>query len=166
MEIREECAEDRDAIRTVITRALGPKEADLVDALRANGAAMLSLVATIEDEVVGHILYSPISIGESSRIGAALGPMGVLPERQRQGIGSALIETGTRTLKDAGCPFIIVLGHAEFYPRFGFGPASTYGIECQWNVPDEVFMVRVLDQARMRGVSGLARYRDEFLVFE
>jgi putative acetyltransferase len=95
-------------------------------------------------------------------IGAALAPMAVLPERQRQGIGSELIAVGTQRLKDAGCPFIIVLGHHEYYPRFGFVPASTLGIRCQWNVPDNVFMVLVLDETKMRGVTGLAKYRDEF----
>ena len=162
LEIREERVDDVTVVREVVSRALGPKEADLVEALRANGAVTLSLVATLDGQVVGHILYSPISIGSGSVIGAALGPMGVLPEHQHRGIGSRLIEAGTRTLEDARCPCIIVLGHAEYYPRFGFRPASTCGIECQWKVPDEVFMVLVLDEARMKGVSGLARYRDEF----
>jgi len=62
----------------------------------------------------------------------------------------------------AGCPFILVVGHAAYYPRFGFRPASTYGIVCEWDVPDNVFMVLVTDPEKMRGVSGLARYRPEF----
>ncbi|MGH8284998.1 MAG: GNAT family N-acetyltransferase [Steroidobacteraceae bacterium] len=92
----------------------------------------------------------------------ALGPMAVLPEYQRQGIGSKLVEAGNQRLKDAGCPSVIVVGHADYYPRFGFRPASAHRIECEWEVPDNVFMLLVLDQTKMQGVSGLARYRDEF----
>jgi putative acetyltransferase len=106
-------------------------------------------------------MYSPVIVGRNLR-GAALGPMAVLPERQRQGIGSKLIETGNRKLMDAGCPFIIVVGHADYYPRFGFRPASEHGIKCEWDVPDDVFMLLVLDETKMEGLSGLARYRHEF----
>jgi putative acetyltransferase len=88
--------------------------------------------------------------------------MAVLPEYQRRGIGSTLVETGNRQLEIAGCPFIVVLGHAAFYPRFGFRPAATFGVSCEWDVPDDVFQILVLDLARMTGVSGLARYRNEF----
>lgn len=165
LDVRAERADDVAAIHEVVRLACGQKEADLVDALRTNGAVTLSLVATLDGVVVGHILYSPISVGDSPVTGAALGPMGVLPEHQRRGIGSRLIEAGTRTLDEARCPYIIVLGHPEYYPRFGFRPARTYGIECQWKVPDEVFMALVLDEARMQGVSGLARYREEFSAF-
>jgi putative acetyltransferase len=162
IEIREERPDDVAAVRDLNTRAFGQdQECNIVDALRVNGAALLSLVATLNDQVVGHILYSPVIIGGNVR-GAALGPMAVLPEHQRQGIGSKLIEVGNRKLKDAGCPFIIVVGHADYYPRFGFRPANEHGIKCQWDVPDDVFMLLVLDQAKMEGVSGLARYRHEF----
>jgi putative acetyltransferase len=105
-------------------------------------------------------MYSPASVG--SLHGAALGPVAVLPDRQRLGIGSRLIETGNRMLKDSACPFIVVLGHPAYYPRFGFRPASSRGITCEWEVPDDVFMLLVLDEAKMRGVSGLAKYRHEF----
>ena len=91
-----------------------------------------------------------------------LGPMAVVPEYQRQGIGTKLVGAGNRKIKDAGYPFIIVVGHAEYYLRFGFRPASEHGIKCEWDVPDEVFMLLVLDPAKMRDVSGLARYREEF----
>ena len=88
--------------------------------------------------------------------------MAVLPEHQRRGIGSALVTAGNQKLRDAGCPFIIVVGHSSFYPRFGFRPAGSYGITCEWDVPDEVFMLLVLDQEKMEGVSGVANYRSEF----
>jgi putative acetyltransferase len=162
IEIREERPGDVAAIRDLNKRAFGQdQEGNIVDALRSNGAALLSLVATRNGRVVGHIMYSPLSVG-GEVTGAALGPMAVLPEHQRQGIGSELVEAGNRKLQDAGCPFIIVLGHANYYPRFGFRPASTHGIKCEWEVPDDVFMLLVLDQAKMQGVSGLAKYRHEF----
>ena len=91
-----------------------------------------------------------------------LGPMAVVPEYQRQGIGTKLIEAGNRKIKDAGYPFIIVVGHAQYYPRFGSRPAIEYGIKCEWDIPDEVFMLLVLNEAKMQGASGLAKYRHEF----
>jgi putative acetyltransferase len=162
IQIREECLDDVAAIRDLNRRAFGQDlEGNIVDALRSNGAALLSLVATLNGQVVGHIMYSPVSVG-GDVTGGALGPMAVLPEYQRQGIGSQLVEAGNRKLKDAGCPFVILVGHASFYPRFGFTPASTHGIKCEWEVPGETFMLLVLDEAKMQGVSGLARYRHEF----
>jgi putative acetyltransferase len=165
LDIREERPEDIPSIRDVNNRAFGQQqEGNIVDALRSNGAVSLSLVGTLDGQVVGHILYSPASV--SGVAGAALGPMGVLPEYQRHGIGSQLVEAGNRQLKNAGCPFIIVLGHPHFYPRFGFRPGSTRGITCEWDVPDDVFMLLVLDEQKMQNVSGLAKYRDEFSTVE
>jgi putative acetyltransferase len=162
VEVREERPGDVAAVREVNNLAFGQdQEGNIVDALRSNGGALLSLVATLDGRVVGHIMYSPLSVG-GEITGAALGPMAVVPEHQRQGIGSKLVEAGNRKLKDTGCPFIIVVGHANYYPRFGFRPASTQGIKCEWEVPDDVFMLLVLDQAKMQGVSGLAKYRHEF----
>jgi putative acetyltransferase len=162
IEIREERPDDVTAVRDLNRRAFGQEqESNIVDALRTNGAALLSLVATLNDQIVGHIMYSPVIIGGNIR-GTALGPMAVLPEYQRQGIGSKLVEAGNQKLKDAGCPFIIVVGHADSYPRFGFRPASEHGIKCEWDVPNNVFMLLVLDQTKMEGVSGLAKYRHEF----
>ena len=136
------------------------QEGNIVDALRSNGAALLSMVATLNGRVVGHIMYSPLVVGELT--GAALGPMAVLPEHQRQGIGTKLVEAGNRKLKDDGCPFIIVVGHPNYYPRFGFVPANTHGIECEWEVPTDAFMLLVLNQSKLQGVAGLAKYRHEF----
>jgi len=163
--IREERPEDIEAIRMLNLTAFGqPQEGGIIEALRTNGGVLLSLVATIDERVVGHALYSPVSIGfnEKKVVGAGLGPMAVLPELQRKGIGSKLIEFGNMQLRERGCPFIVVVGHPEYYPRFGFRPASDYGIRCEWDVPDNVFMVLVLDESKMKGVSGLAKYRAEF----
>ena len=161
IEVREERPADVEAVRDLNRRAFGQdQEGNIVDALRANGGALLSLVAVKQGRVVGHIMYSPISVARVA--GAALGPMAVQPEHQRQGIGSRLVEEGNRKLKDAGCPFIVVVGHPEFYPRFGFTPAGARGITCEWELPAEVFMMLILDDEKVRGVSGLAKYRDEF----
>lgn len=161
VQIREELDTDIAAIRELNSRAFGQSlEADIVDALRSHGAVLLSLVATIDERIVGHILYSPASIGDLA--GAGLGPMAVLPGFQRRGIGSALVAEGSRRMKQAGWPFVVVLGHAEFYPRFGFTRASAHGISSEWDVPDEVFMLSILDPPRMSGVSGQVRYRPEF----
>ena len=121
---------------------------------------MLSLVAAVDARIVGHIMYSPIVAGSVQ--GAALGPMAVVPERQRQGIGTRLVESGNEHLRHDGCPFVAVLGHPTFYPRFGFKPARTYGITCEWDVADDVFMVLVLDESKMAGAVGTAKYRTEF----
>ncbi len=91
-----------------------------------------------------------------------LAPMAVLPENQRQGIGSKLIKTGISKMKNRKCPFIIVVGHPDYYPRFGFEPASRYGIQSEWDVPDEAFMILVFDEDKMRGISGVAKYLPEF----
>ena len=160
-EIREELPGEHAAIRELNHRAFGgEQESRIVDALRDNGALLLSLVAIQDEQLVGHIAYSPATIGGLA--GVALGPMSVAPEHQRQGIGSKLVAEGSRRLKAAGWPFVVVLGHADFYPRFGFRRASEHGVRCQWTVPDEAFMLLVLDEAAMSGATGLARYRQEF----
>jgi len=164
--VRKERPDDIAAIRKINEKAFGqPVEANIVDRLRENCSDLLSLVAVQEGQRVGHILFSPARIeGEGKMVvGVGLAPMAVLPSWQRQGIGSMLIWDGIRMLKDKGCPFIIVLGHPEFYPRLGFERASAYGVRSQWEgVPDEVFMILMLNREVMVGTSGTARYRDEF----
>jgi putative acetyltransferase len=164
--IREERQEDEEAVRAVNEKAFGqPDEANIVDSLQQSCPGLLSLVALDGDEVVGHILFSPAKIeGDAKTIeGMGLAPIAVLPERQRQGVGTQLVKRGIEMLRSRDCPFIIVLGHPEYYPRFGFVRASLHGIRSQWDgVPDEAFMIMILDQSAMKGVSGVARYRDEF----
>jgi putative acetyltransferase len=165
IKVREEQSGDASVIREVNERAFGqPQEADIVDKLRRNCGDLLSLVAVADNHIVGHILFSPIEIEniETTPRGMGLAPMAVLPESQRKGIGTELVREGITRLKSRGCPFVIVLGHPEYYPRFGFEPASRYNIQSEWEVPDEAFMILVLDPSAMRGISGLARYRPEF----
>ena len=163
--IREEQPQDIEAISELNVRAFGQtQEADLADKLRQNCNDLLSLVAVMQNQVVGHILFSPATIESRQRTvhGKALAPMAVLPEYQRQGIGSKLVRTGIEKLKEWQCPFIIVLGHAEYYPRFGFEPASRHGIRSEWEVPDDVFMILVLNEPDFNSISGVAKYRPEF----
>jgi putative acetyltransferase len=142
-----------------------PAEANIVDTLRQSCPNLLSLVAEDGNRVVGHILFSPAVIDGSGRKieGMGLAPMAVLPDRQRQGIGSDLVKRGLEILRDRGCPFVIVLGHPGFYPRFGFELASNHGLFSQWDgVPEEAFMILIMDHAPLEGVSGVAKYREEF----
>lgn len=166
MLIRQEKPEDINKIRSLNVLAFGQfLEAIIVDKLRANCAEVFSLVAVEDEKIVGHILFSPVALEGPHGIikGMGLAPMAVLPDRQRQGIGSRLIQQGIDELRKVQCPFIIVLGHHEYYPRFGFEQASNYGIRCQWEgIPDEAFMILWLEKAMAGKVSGLAKYRDEF----
>jgi putative acetyltransferase len=164
--IQPERPDDIAAVRTLNETAFGqPSEAAIVDSIRAACPDAVSLVAVDDSQVVGHIFFSPVfASGErGTKQGMGLAPMAVLPERQRQGVGSMLVQAGIEAMRERDCPFIIVLGHPEYYPRFGFVPASQHGLSCQWDgVPDEAFMVLILDEDAMAGVSGTARYRDEF----
>ncbi|MHC4244392.1 MAG: GNAT family N-acetyltransferase [Planctomycetota bacterium] len=164
--IREEEIRDIGAIRN-ITEAVfdGPAEANVVDKLRRVCDECSSVVAVDGDEVVGHVMFSPATIenGDGVIRGMGLAPMAVLPIHQRKGIGTALIEFGLEMLCEKGCPFVIVLGHADYYPRFGFVPASRHNLRSQWEgIPDEAFMILVFNQESLKGVRGVAKYREEF----
>lgn len=163
--IRDEGPLDADAIRRVNDQAFGqPDEGVLVDALRARGAMSVSLVAEIDGEIVGHILMSPAAIADVP--GAALGPMAVAPPHQRCGLGSQLVTRALERLRERHCPFVVVLGHPRFYPRFGFTPARTAGVTCRWDVPADVFMIAVLDPAIAGRLHGRAEYQPEFSAFD
>ncbi len=131
----------------------------------SRGAVTLSLVAELDGNIVGHILFTPIRIvtpgGESSAVG--LGPMAVLPAYQRQGIGSQLIEYGLSECKKMDTTLVIVLGHPDYYPRFGFQKASIFGIRCQETVPEDAFMLAELAEGAAQGFSnGVVYYQPEF----
>jgi len=167
--IREERPEDIAGIYLVNERAFNqPDEANLVDLLRAHGKVSLSLVAVDDDRVLGHILFSPVTIERSAKTVSAIGlaPMAVLPEFQNQGIGSMLVRSGIEECRKAGHDCVIVLGHPEYYPRFGFVPASRYGIESEFDVRDEVFMALELYEGALAGCEGTVKYQPEFNTFK
>ena len=124
----------------------------------------LSLVAIADGHVIGHILFSPVHIvAESQSADAlALGPMAVLPVHQRRGIGSALVRRGLEECRSAGCSALVVLGHPKFYPRFGFVPASRFGIRWEYEVPNDVFMAMELQSGALAGCGGVVKYHPEF----
>jgi len=164
MRIRPEEPGDIRAIHQVNRQAFETAvEASLVDALRRQAQPLISLVAVVDDEVAGHILFSPVTL--SSDPGArimGLAPMAVVPAKQRQGIGTALVRAGLEECRRLSFEAVIVLGHADYYPRFGFGPASRYGLTCEYDVPDDVFMVLELSPGTLEGRSGVIRYHAAF----
>lgn len=166
MEIRAETPDDFAAIRQINVTAFGrPQEADLVDALRAAPIQLLSFVAVQDGQVVGHILFSPVSIESEGAVNLnvlGLAPMAVLPDYQRQGIGSRLVQHGLQECKRLGIDAVVVLGHPKFYPRFGFIPAKQKNLRCEYDVPDEVFMVAELQPEALQGCSGTVKFRPEF----
>jgi putative acetyltransferase len=145
--LRPETPADYDAARRVHDLAFGPgsPEGALVDALREEGATVpdLCLVAVDGDDVVGHIVYSRARL-ESGDDVLALAPVAVLPDVQGRRIGSRLVEETLRRAEETAFPLVVVLGHAEYYPRFGFEPAAGYGVVAPWPVPPEAWMVRPL----------------------
>ncbi len=165
--IHPEEPQHRDGVRAVEEKAFGRAgEADLCDRMRSRGVVTLSLVALDGEEVVGHVLFSPVTIrsADGSTLAAeGLGPVAVLPSRQRQGIGSRLIRAGIEEIRQRGANAIVVLGDPHYYLRFGFELGQHYGIRYEdLNVPAEDFMVMELRRGVLEGHSGLACYEPEF----
>ena len=162
--IRNEQREDRPGVRHVNTTAFDTStEADLVDALRLQLNSLISIVAVENEAVVGHILFSPVTLSSQPDMPImGLAPMAVVPGRQRQGVGSALVRAGLDACRRSGVGAVVVLGHAEYYPRFGFVPASVFGLVSEYDVPDEVFMAIELEPAGLRGKSGTIAYHPAF----
>ena len=163
IKIRNEEAKDIEPIRKVV-RAAFPSdvESKLVDVLRANGKATISLVAVDGDDVLGHILFSPVTTTPPSDAkGIGLAPVAVRPDVQSQGIGSKLIQEGLRLCRELAFDYCVVLGAPRYYQRFGFEKASQFGIRNEYGV-DHEFMVMHFSE---RGVAGLVQYTSEFAVF-
>jgi len=165
MEVRSEKPEDIEAIRKVNIAAFGREsEANLVDQLR-NVTSTFSFVAVESDQIVGHIFFSPVVIqGECADNLPLLGlaPVAVIPDYQRQGIGTLLIEYGLENCAQFGCKAVVVLGSPEYYPRFGFIRAKEKGLRCEYTVPDEAFMVLELESGALHGCVGTVKYHSEF----
>jgi putative acetyltransferase len=163
--IRAENIGDYSAVHSVIESAFGQaNEADLVGALRNVASPQISLVAVENNRIVGHIFFSPVSVESAGDIFTALGlaPLAVLPECQRRGIGSRLIQEGLMECQRIGHNIVFVVGHPEYYPRFGFTVAKDKGFRCEFPVRDEVFMVVELKPGALSGKQGLVKYLPEF----
>lgn len=163
--IREEREDDIASIYHLNELAFGrPAEAALVDQLRDEGLHALSLVAVLDGKVVGYILFSPVEISDEGLVwvSVGLGPVAVLPDHQRKGIGKLLIQKGMKELKKIGFMSVVVLGHPDYYPKFGFVKASQHSLRCKWEVPDEAWMVCELQPGGLAGVSGLVEYAPSF----
>lgn len=168
IQIRFEQTADNTAIRTVHEAAFGqPAEADLVDRLREGCPEQLSLVAIREDQqLIGHILFTPavIDYTDGSHInGWGLAPLAVLPEFQKQRVGSQLVQAGLQELQNRRQQFVIVLGHPDYYPHFGFEPAWQYGLTCDFTGENrDAFMIHFLEQDRFQVKPGTGLYHPVF----
>ena len=163
--IRPELQEDRASIHYVNQEAFGRnQEADLVDKLRERGVLTISLVAVLDTNIIGHIAFSPVEIAsEKSSFGAlTLAPISVLPAHQNRGIGSQLVTAGLEECHRLGHEIVVLAGHPNYYPRFGFVPAYAEGIGCEFEVPDEAWMLAELKQGALAGRQGKVRFQPEF----
>ncbi len=162
--IRPERPGDETAVFHVLAQAFGrTAESELVDHLRTQGAFVMALVAEVEGQVVGHVLFTAVTLAaETSSQAVALGPVGVLPAWQQQGIGGQLIQAGLQQCGVMGHTLVFVLGHPTYYPRFGFTPTRPYGIFCVYPVPDDVFMLIELQPGAINGRTGIVKYHPAF----
>ncbi|MBI2909680.1 MAG: N-acetyltransferase [Chloroflexi bacterium] len=165
--ISPEHPEDHQAIHEVNALAFGREvEARLVDALRGSPDFIpeFSMVAVEDGKVVGYIMFVPLAI-ETQRgtvPALALGVLAIRPEFQRRGIGSELVRRGLADCLGLRHKIVVVVGHAEYYPRFGFSSARAKGLKAPFEVPDEAFMVLELEPGALDGVSGMVRYPAAF----
>ena len=165
--IRSEKPKDYQSIYNVNKLAFnGEVEAKLVNNLRKTKGFVpeLSLVAIKDGEVIGHILFSIVHIQtDTKNISVlALAPMAVLPKHQKQKIGSMLLREGLKKCKELGHKAVILVGHPDYYPRFGFCPAKEKGLKLPFDAPDEAFMVYEIIPQILEGINGMVIYPPEF----
>jgi len=161
-QIRDELPAHAAQVAAVVEAAFErPDEADIVAMLRQARASVVSLVAQASEggSIIGHVVLSPVTLsGASEPRGLGLGPLAVAPEFQRTGVGSRLVEAALRRARLLGFAYVVVLGHPQYYPRFGFLPASRFGLSYPAPVPDPVFMVIELVPGALAGSTGIVRY--------
>ncbi|MCG6872305.1 MAG: N-acetyltransferase [Gammaproteobacteria bacterium] len=164
MRVRPETPGDKDAIVAVNQAAFGSTaEARLVDLVRDQVRPIISLVAEDNDEIVGHILFSPVHLSGNPQLRLmGLAPMAVTPDHQRQGIGSLLVRAGLQACRELGTGAVVVLGHPAYYPRFGFVPTTSHGIHSEYQAPAEAFLLLELDPGCLAGATGTIRYHSVF----
>jgi putative acetyltransferase len=161
--IREELTGDADAVRRVHQQAFPTDvESRLVDLLRDAGHLSLSMVALVDDEVVGHVAFSPVSV-DSTSVGWGLGPVAVLPEHQRRGVGSQLVRHSLTACRELKVTLVVVLGEPSFYSRFGFNSASTLGLHDSYGGGDAFQALLLAAERPCR--TGVVRYAPEFDLF-
>ena len=162
--IRPERPGDPAGVRAVNAAAFPTSaEANLVDALRARARPLVSLVAQEGGVIVGHILFSPVTLpGRPALALMGLASMAVARARQRAGIGSALVLAGLEACRRLPADAVVVLGHPEYYPRFGFAPGVRTGLGCEYDVPAAAFMVLELRPGALRGATGTIKYHAAF----
>lgn len=162
IKIRPEITEDQAQVFEINSLAFETDaEAKLVEKLR-NIEPHISLVAEVDGRVIGHIFFSPMFFENEKTDFLGLAPVAVLPEFQNQGIGSKLVNEGLRMAGEQDFAAVFVLGHKNYYPRFGFEIAKTRGFSCEYPVPHEHFMVLELKQDSLKGKQGLIKYCPEF----
>lgn len=164
MLIRNEEEKDFSAVHALNASVFeSPVEANLVDVLRKQARPFVSLVAEDNNTVVGHIMLSPVSLsGHPGLKIMSLAPMAVAPAHQNKGVGSALVRTGLERCKELGFGAVVVLGHPGYYPRFGFSPSARFGIGCEYEAPEEAFMVVALQPGYLHGKTGTINYHAAF----
>ena len=163
--VRLETPGDVEAIRHVNDQAFGREnESWLIDKLRERGVLTISLVAVQDGEVAGHIAFTPVVVESdgASFDAIALGVMSVLPVYQRRGIGSQLVRAGLEECRRLGHEVVVVLGHPDYYPRFGFVMAGPRGIDCEFEAPEEAWMLLELREEALSGRRGKVRFQPEF----
>jgi putative acetyltransferase len=161
--VRDEQPQDRQQVRNVNEAAFGRiDEADLVDGLRQEGVVLLSLVAELDNQIIGHILFSRMTVETAQGPVAAvsLAPMAVLPDHQGRQVGSQLVRRGLAKLRGRGERIVIVLGHEEYYPRFGFTPEKARHLASPF--PPEAFMALELSDGALGGIHGAVKYPSAF----
>jgi putative acetyltransferase len=164
MLIRTEQLTDVPKIHAVNRAAFdGATEADIVDLLRSGVEHVISLVAEEDGEIIGHIMFSPVRLAGAADVAPmVLAPMAVTPQRQRAGIGSALVRAGLEECQRLRIDAVFVVGHPTYYPRFGFKPASSVGFTCEFEVPDDAFMVAELTAGVLDGKTGTVHFHPAF----
>ncbi len=164
MIVRVEQRQDCPSVRAVNTLAFeSAAEANLVDALRERAHPVVSLVAEEASEVIGHIMFTPVSLGGCPELKVmGLAPMAVAPAHHRKGIGTALVRAGLEHCRQLGFGAVVVLGHSSYYPRFGFQPSARFGIGSEYEAPEEAFMLVELQPGYMQGATGTVKFHAAF----
>jgi putative acetyltransferase len=169
MEIRSERDDDKEAVRQMVAAEFDTgTEANFIDAVRSGSAPVVSLVAEDSGHVIGHILLTPVPLDEQQRAESAqsaksakltgLVSLAVMPDRQGEGVGSALMHAGLDRCRELGFDGVVALGHADYYNRFGFSPASGFGLHFSYRVPEDAFLALELKPHALEGKGGTVNH--------